>query len=250
MAHLTLRNVSLSFPIYHGGARSLKRAVLAAAMPGNLKARDHGRVTVSALKDINLDLRAGDRLALIGANGGGKTSLLKLMGGIYVPQEGVVETEGNLRILLSTTLGMSVNATGWENILLMGLHMKIRPAEMRGHYAEIAKWSALGTYLDAPVRTYSAGMLARLAFATATCFSPDILLLDEWLGVGDRDFQANAQERLKSFVGGTSIVVLASHSLPLVEAWCNKAILLENGRITAQGSVAEIRARYENAQIR
>jgi len=245
MAFLDLAHVSLDYPVYHGSSRSLKKSLLAASTQGNL-ARDAlaDRISVRALSDINLNLRNGDRLGLIGPNGAGKTTLLKVLAGVFEPTEGRISGGGRLSALLDTQVGLNPDATGRENIVLRGMYMDIHPSEMRRHADDVAEFSELGTYLDMPVRTYSAGMMIRLAFAISTCVPPEILLMDEWLAAGDARFLAKAQRRMENFVEASNILVLASHSLPLVQQWCNRALLLDQGHIVAAGPVDEVIATY------
>jgi ABC-type polysaccharide/polyol phosphate transport system ATPase subunit len=246
MAHLHLVNVSLDYPVYHGSSRSLKKSLLAASTQGNL-ARDalDGRVSVRALSNIDLDLKNGDRLGLIGPNGAGKTTLLKVLGGIFEPSNGYLSAAGRVSALLDTTVGLNPEATGRENIVLRGMFMDIHPKEMRRHADDVAEFTELGNYLDMPVRTYSAGMMVRLAFAISTCVPPEILVMDEWLAAGDARFLAKAQKRMETFVEASSILVLASHSLPLIQAWCTSALLLDQGHILAAGAVDEVVAAYQ-----
>ena len=202
-------------------------------------------MTVAALSDIDLDIQHGDRLALIGVNGAGKSTLLKVLAGIYEPTRGRVHASGQVSALLTASVGLNPEATGRENIVMRGMYLDIPPRVMRAHVDEIADFTDLGYYLDMPVRTYSAGMLIRLCFAVATAFPPEILLMDEWLLAGDAAFLAKARQRMGEFVSGSSIMVLASHAIPLLEEWCNRAILLDQGRIVAAGPVAEIARRHE-----
>lgn len=245
MAFVRLRGVSVEFPIYSGGSRSLKKLVLSATTKGNVASDARNRVTVQALTDIDLDVGHGDRLALIGVNGAGKSTLLKVLAGIYEPTSGRVQAEGQVSALLSAQVGLNMDATGRENIVMRGMYLDIHPRAMREHVDEIADFTELGYYIDMPVRTYSAGMIIRLCFAVATAFPPEILLMDEWILAGDSVFLQKAKKRMETFVAGSSILVLASHAMPLLEEWCNRAILLEGGRIVASGTVAELASRYE-----
>jgi ABC-type polysaccharide/polyol phosphate transport system ATPase subunit len=244
VSFLRLRNVSVEFPIYQGSSRSLKKALLATSTRGNLAKDGLDRVTVRALNDISFDIANGDRLALIGPNGAGKTTLLKLLAGVFEPTRGSFASSGNVSSLLDTGVGLQGDATGHENIILRGMFMGIRPREMREMASEIAEFTELGHYLDMPVRTYSSGMMIRLAFAIATCVPPDILIMDEWLTAGDAKFLEKAQHRIEGFVRASSILVLASHSMGLVEQWCNRGILLDHGQVAAMGSVKEATAAY------
>jgi ABC-type polysaccharide/polyol phosphate transport system ATPase subunit len=239
VASLTLQGVSIVFPIYHASARSMRRFAIRGALGGKVSL-DTRHPSVAALTDIDLSLADGDRLALVGANGSGKTTLLRTAAGIYPPTAGRVTRSGRVTPLLGVGTGVNLAATGLENIYLLGMHLDIPPARLRSAVDEIVAWTELGPFLGAPLRTYSAGMILRLAFAVSTAFPPDILLMDEWVGLADAEFRMKAYERMSAFVNGARIIVLASHSRELLEAWCNRAILLEAGRLTAAGTVSEV----------
>jgi ABC-type polysaccharide/polyol phosphate transport system ATPase subunit len=247
MAFLRLRNLSVEFPIYQGGSRSLKKMLVASTMQRNLARDAADRIKVRALNDVTLDVEDGDRLALIGANGAGKTTLLRVLAGIYAPTRGDCRSSGRASALLDVSLGLNPDATGRENILLRGMYMNIHPREMRSRVDEIAEFTELGPYIDMPARTYSAGMLVRLGFAISTCTPAEILLMDEWLSAGDARFLDKAQRRMEEFVGSSKIVVLASHSTDLLRRWCHRGIMLEQGRIVAQGRIDDVIATYLGA---
>jgi ABC-2 type transport system ATP-binding protein/lipopolysaccharide transport system ATP-binding protein len=244
MSFVRLRDVSVEFPIYQASSRSLKKLLLASSTRGNLGRDAHDRVNVRALTSVSFELGNGERLGVIGLNGAGKSTLLKVLAGVYEPTHGVFASSGRVSSLLDIQVGLNVDATGRENIILRGMYMGIHPSEMRERAAEVAEFTELGEYLDMPVRTYSAGMMIRLAFAASTCIPPDILIMDEWLTAGDAQFLEKAQRRVESFVRTSSILVLASHSLELVEQWCNRGILLHQGRALAIGPIGEIIAAY------
>jgi ABC-2 type transport system ATP-binding protein/lipopolysaccharide transport system ATP-binding protein len=240
VSFLRLRNVSVEFPIYQGSSRSLKKVLLASSTRGNLGRDASDRINVRALSDVSLEIADGDRFALIGLNGAGKTTLLKVLAGVYEPTRGQFFSSGRVSSLLETQVGLNGDATGRENIILRGMYLGIHPREMRARAAAVAEFTELADYLDMPVRTYSAGMMVRLAFAISTCIPPDILIMDEWLAAGDAQFLEKAQRRVEAFVRASSILVLASHSLELVERWCSRGILLHHGRVMAVGPIAEV----------
>jgi lipopolysaccharide transport system ATP-binding protein len=231
MASISLQACSLNLPVYGTGNRSLKQMVMSAATGGRIASDSRQITVVEALKDISLEIRAGDRIGLLGHNGAGKTTLLRLLGGVYEPSGGAITIEGRVTSLIDVTLGMDFEATGYENILLRGLMLGISRPEIRGLTPEIAEFSGLGGYLSMPVRTYSSGMVLRVAFSIVTSVHPDILLMDEWLSVGDADFVKKAEERLKKLVDKASILVLASHNAKIIKDLCNVTVLLEHGRI-------------------
>ncbi len=248
MAYLRLDKVCVDFPVYYGGSPSLKKELLDAAKrkQRNLARNDADKISVRALNEITLDIEKGDRVAIIGANGAGKTTLLKVLARIYEPTTGSIKTSGAISSMLDVNVGFDPDATGYDNILLRGMFMNIRPASMKGHVTQIAEFTELGPYLDMPVRTYSAGMSMRLSFAIATCVPPEILVMDEWLSAGDASFLEKARRRMEEFVRSSSVMVLASHSMPLLEQWCNRAILLDQGHIRVIGDLKSVAAVYSN----
>ena len=247
MAFLRLRDLSLEFPIYQGGSRSLKKTIVANTTRGNLARDALDRINVRALNHLNFNIEQGDRVGLLGLNGSGKTTLLKVLAGIYRPTKGRLLASGHVSALLDISVGMNPDATGYENIILRGMYMDIHPRDMRKRADEIAAFTELGDYLDMPVRTYSSGMSVRLAFATATCITPEILLLDEWLSAGDALFLAKAKRRMEDFVRLSSVLVIASHSMPLLEEWCTRGIWLEYGNVKMMGPMKDVIASYHEA---
>jgi len=244
MPFLRARNLSVEFSIYQGSSRSLKKMVFATAMQGNLGRDSADRINVRALNDVSLDIENGDRVGLIGANGAGKTTLLRVLAGIYFPTRGKLYSSGKISALLDASVGLNAEATGRENIILRGMYMDIHPRDMRARVDEIVEFTELGPYIDMPARTYSSGMMVRLGFAISTCMPAEILIMDEWLSAGDIRFLEKAQRRMEQFVGGSSILVLASHSPELLRKWCNRGIMLQNGRIAAHGSIDEVIKAY------
>lgn len=233
-AQILVEGVSIFFPLYHGSARSLKKTVMAAAS-GRLGKDRQDRVVVQALREISFTLHGGDRLGLIGANGGGKTTLLRTLAGIYEPVMGRVRVQGSLNALLDASLGMNLELTGRENIMLRGLYNGL-PRPMLGQLEQdVAEFAGLGNFLDLPVRIYSAGMVVRLGFALATAIRPQILLMDEWILAGDAEFMERARHRLEAMVRSADILVLSTHDLEIVRTWCSRVLWLDQGRIRADG---------------
>jgi lipopolysaccharide transport system ATP-binding protein len=233
--HISLDNVSVRFPIYDARARSFKRTMMSAASGGRFVSagQSHKLTIVEALHDINLDIREGERVALIGGNGAGKTTLLRVLAGVYVPERGNISIEGRVTSLLDSMLGMDGESTGYENMFLRGLFLGLKPKQITELTDEIADFSELGHFLDMPVRTYSSGMTLRLAFSISTIIKPEILLMDEWMSVGDAQFKKKAEERLEKFVGDAGILVVATHDDGLVKRLATKRVMLEHGVITS-----------------
>jgi lipopolysaccharide transport system ATP-binding protein len=227
-ASITCTDLTLRFPVYGVDAKSLKKALARVAVGGRLG--EHAGVTdVTALSGVNLKLRPGDRLGLIGHNGSGKTTLLRALSGAYEPDEGSVEVNGRIAALLDLSLGIDPTASGYENIRLRGRISGLSTKEITQRMDEIAAFTGLGPFLAMPVKTYSAGMQARLAFAAATAVEADVLLMDEWIAVGDADFQKLAHKRLLTLVERAGILVLATHEVPLLKLYCNKVMRMEGG---------------------
>ena len=242
-ARIDITDVSVFFPLYHGSSRSLKKTVMAAAS-GRLGQDRQSRVVVQALRDISFSLTSGDRLGLVGANGAGKTTLLRTLGGIYEPVTGHVRLQGSVTTLLDATLGMNLELTGRENIQLRGLYTGVAQTDIPALEEDVAQFAGLGDFLDLPVRTYSSGMVVRLAFAMATASRPQILLMDEWFVVGDAEFMDKAKDRLEGMVRGAEILVLSTHSLEIIRSWCTRVLWIDQGRIRQDGLPDEVLPAY------
>lgn len=239
MSYIKAQNLVVEFPLFNNTHRSIKNAVLHATTGGRL-AKYAGKTTgVRALDTLNFEIQKGDRVGLMGHNGSGKTTLLRVLAGAYEPTHGALYLKGRVASLLDISLGMDHDATGYENIFLRGIMMGLTPAEIREKTDEIAAFTELGEYLDMPVRTYSSGMQLRLAFAVSTSVQADIIVMDEWLSVGDAGFMARASERLQKLVDGASILVIASHDPNLIRKICNRAFCMEHGRIVKEINPAE-----------
>lgn len=251
MASIVLNNVVIDFPIY--GVQPLLRKALFARLAdlgiriANLGRNRDGaqkRLVIRALDTFSLTLNHGDHVGLIGPNGAGKSTLLRVLAGIYAPTHGHIEIEGRISPLFSTSPGLDMDDTGYENIYTCGLFLGMSRKEIEAKLSDIAAFSELGDYLGLPVRTYSTGMLVRLGFAVATAIEPEILLLDEGLGAGDARFAKRARERVDKLIRRSSILVLASHSDELIKQMCNRALLLDHGKLIADGTPNEVIAEY------
>lgn len=245
MAAIVLDNVSVDFPVY-GSHRSFRKALVEKATGGFIRheTAHPDRVTVNALVDISFELSHGDRLGLVGHNGAGKSTLLKVVAGVYEPTRGHVYAEGRITPLFDAMPGLDPEDTGYENIVTAGMLLGMSREEIIAKIPEIEEFSELGEFLSLPVRTYSTGMQTRLGFAVASAIEPGILLMDEGIGAGDARFAERASRRLKEFIGRSQIMVLASHSDSLIRSTCNKAALMQAGRILAAGGVEEVLAQY------
>jgi ABC-2 type transport system ATP-binding protein/lipopolysaccharide transport system ATP-binding protein len=243
-ATVVLDEVAVSFPVYQAGSRSLKKRALFHGSGGRIGRDAHQRIVVEALRGVSLSLKRGDRLALIGPNGAGKTTLLRVIAGIYEPERGVVRTRGSISPMFDVSLGIDAELSGYDNFRIRGLLLGLSPRAIEQHLPDIAEFTELGGYLDMPVRTYSAGMILRLSFAVATCFEPEILLMDEWILAGDAHFLGRAELRIKRFVERASVLVLSSHNREICSRWCTKALWLDQGQVRAFGPVDEVIADY------
>ncbi|MCB5176433.1 ABC transporter ATP-binding protein [Microvirga lenta] len=247
MALLELDNISLDFPVLQTKARGNHPGLQSNAVGGQLADGGAGYLRVRALDGLSLRLEPGDRLALLGHNGAGKSTLLRVMAKLYAPTEGHIVVEGRVAPLLNLSFGLDMEATGYDNIFIRGLFLGMSRAEIRRKIDSIAEFSELGEFLDLPMRTYSSGMRARLAFAVSTHVDTDILLLDEVVATGDAAFLRKANEQLEGFMMQSKIMVLASHSNSVLRDLCNKALLLEHGRAKAFGSVDEVIQIYKTS---
>lgn len=197
-----------------------------------------------ALKDINFSLQKGDRLGILGLNGAGKSTLLKVIAGVLKPTEGSVTTKGTIVPLLELGAGFDPQYTGAENIYLYGAVLGYSREFLESKYDEIVEFSGLGEFIDVPIKNYSSGMKSRLGFSIATIVEPEILILDEVLSVGDAKFRKKSEKKIMSMFDKGVTVLFVSHSLDQVKRLCNKAILLEKGRIIAQGDIDAVSKIY------
>ena len=245
---IELKDVGVDFVIYQGSGRSLRKSVLHAGTGGMLSHDAHHRTFVRALFGISFTLQKGDRLGLVGANGAGKSTLLRVLAGVYEPTRGYVRVVGQVTPLFDISQGLDSDATGYENILLRAAYLGLSRRETMSAMDEIAEFTELGDYLDLPIRTYSAGMMLRLAFGVTTTVRSDVLLLDEWIAAGDMGFLEKAQQRASSFVRRSNVLVVASHSKDVIQRLCNKALWLDKGDMIKFGDVGEVWDAYEQAQ--
>ncbi len=221
MAHIKLQEVSVEIPIYSNHNRSIKNSFLKKFTKD--KVLPH---TVKALSHVTLQLKDGDRLGVMGPNGAGKSTLLRTLAGVYQPTSGKIEVKGRIASLIDISLGMDSEATGYENIRMRGIMMGLSLRQIKSMEEEIADFSGLGDFLHMPIRTYSTGMHMRLGFAVSTAVDADIILMDEWLSVGDSEFILRAEKRLENFIKRSSILVIASHSQDLIKKISTRTLKL------------------------
>ena len=232
MPLVTANKVTLDFPIYGANTRSLKNRIIKSATGGTL-AKDSGTgVMVRALDNVSFEMHEGDRIGIIGHNGAGKSTLLRVLAGIYEVSDGSINVKGRITSMLSITLGMDMEATGLEYIYVRGYILGVKKNVIKKMIDDIVDFSGIGDYLYLPIRTYSSGMIMRLAFAVSTAVQTDIVLMDEWLSVGDEEFMAKAKQRLKAMMEKSRIVVLASHDLELIKDQSTKIFRLDHGLLS------------------
>lgn len=238
---IQVEGVSLSFPLTSHRPRGIKQALLDAVTGQRIRAE---RKEFQALTDINLSVKRGEVLGLIGANGSGKSTLLTTICGIYQPDRGRVITNGRISALLELGAGFRDDLTGLENIQLNGAILGVPPDVVRAKTGEIVEFSGLGQFVEQPLRTYSSGMRARLGFAIAATIQPEILLIDEVLSVGDEEFARKSLARIEELATGDTTIVVVSHNLLLLKKLCRRIVLLSKGRIAEDGDPETVVARY------
>lgn len=241
MAAIFLRNLSVDIPIFDVGRASLRKALLGRAIGGRF-GESGSHVTVNALKNIDLEAHDGDRIGLIGDNGSGKSTLLRVISHVYPPTSGTATIIGKVSPMFETTLGISTDATGLENIQIAGAIWGMSRAQIKNSIEDIVEFTELGDYLKLPIRTYSNGMMLRLAFAIATVREPEILAIDEVIGVGDAGFFEKAFARLLRLVERSRILVIAAHQDAVLRRVCNKVVWLSHGSVMAFGDIEDVLA--------
>jgi len=206
----------------------------------NMFRRDEGPSHFWALRNVSFKVERGESLAVIGPNGAGKSTLLQVLAGIITPTEGEIDIRGQVSSLLTLGAGFDQDLSGRENILLAGAFLGMSTREINRRLEDIIEFTDIGAFIDAPIKTYSSGMRARLGFSIATSVDPDLLLLDEVLSTGDQVFRAKSQARVMELVRAAKGIVLVTHDMNWVTEFCNRAMLLEQGTIVAEGDPSEI----------
>lgn len=232
-------DVSIKFNLSQEKLDSLKEYVLKLF---------HGKVKYDefwALQDVNFELKKGERLGILGLNGAGKSTLLKVIAGVYKATTGTVERHGVVAPLLELGAGFDMQYTARENIYLYGAVLGYSREFIEEKFDEIIEFAELGKFVDVPLKNYSSGMKSRLGFAICTAVKPDILILDEVLSVGDAKFKKKSEKRVTDMFDDGVTVLFVSHSLAQVKRLCNKAIILDHGKMIAYGDIAEVAPIYE-----
>ena len=239
---ISLANIDL-----HYSANAFRERSLKSFLAKSLQLKRHAREQhdIHALKNITIEIGAGERVGLLGHNGAGKSTFLKLLAGLYPPSAGVRVVKGTVRSIFEIGLGFEPDATGRENILYRGLLLGLPPKFMRDIESEIVAFADLGEFIDYPVKTYSTGMLVRIAFAISTAVGGDILLLDEIIGAGDANFMVKARRRIQTLVEQSEILVLASHDLDTLAGICQRGVVFHHGEIAFDGPIPDAITRYK-----
>ncbi len=237
-AMIEVSDVSMRFRLNNDRIMSLKEFVTT-ALRGKLDYREF-----TALDHVSFTVEKGETLGLIGRNGAGKSTMLKVISGILKPTEGSVVCHGNVVPMLELGSGFDMDLTGRENIFLNGAILGYGEEFLKAKYEEIVDFSELGQFIEVPIRNYSSGMLARLAFSIATVVKPEILIVDEILSVGDAQFQEKSKKRMLELMGGGTTVLFVSHSIEQIREMCNRVVWLEQGRVQADGEAEEVCDKY------
>ena len=236
---IDVQNVSMCFRLTDDKILSLKEFVTR-KLSGKLKTNEFW-----ALKHVGFDVCKGEVMGIIGHNGAGKSTILKVISGILKPTEGSVTCRGNIVPMLELGSGFDMDLTGHENIFLNGAILGYSEEFLQSKYDEIVAFSELGQFIEVPIRNYSSGTLARLAFSIAAVVNPEILIVDEILSVGDANFQEKSRKRMLELMSGGTTVLFVSHSLPQIREMCDRVVWLEHGEVQAVGATREICDRYE-----
>jgi ABC-type polysaccharide/polyol phosphate transport system ATPase subunit len=246
MARIELDNVSVSFRVRHMRRITLKEYLLRRLVSRAV----NPVVTVEALQNVNLTLEEGQRVGILGHNGAGKSTILKVLAGIYPPTGGRRIVEGRISSLFDISLGFELEASGWENIAYRGYLQGESPKSIEEKMQAIADFTELGDFLNMPVRHYSAGMMVRLAFSIATAIEPEILLVDEVLSVGDMAFQEKARKRMREMIDRAKLIVMVSHDLASLGRLCERGIWMDHGRVRMDGHMEDVIAAYSESVSR
>lgn len=249
MSSIKLNNVTVAYP---APVSNRQKSALAAAANlasfGRFAQDARGVPYVIALDSISLDLKQGSRVGIVGRNGSGKSTLLRTMAGIITPRSGAVTVTGRIGCVMNAYVGMNADASGLENMRMVGHIYGLRGPALDRAIKEAAEFTELGPFLHMPMRTYSAGMAARVGFAMATAEGADVLLIDEVIGAGDQHFIGKAVQRTIQMAERSGVCVLASHGSDIMRAFCDQAIWLDGGTVKAHGPVDEVLRAYDASE--
>jgi ABC-type polysaccharide/polyol phosphate transport system ATPase subunit len=241
MARVSLQNISVELAVYNARGRAIKSEILRRTVGGRLEdSRDKSVVIVQALRNVTFEVHDGERVGLIGGNGAGKTTLLRVLSRVFTPTHGNALIEGRISSLIDLTMGMDPEATGYENIVMRGVMLGLDPKSAAELTDEVAEFSQLGEFLNLPIRTYSSGMMLRLAFAVTTAVQPEIAIFDELIGVGDAAFAERAQKRLERLISNANIMFLATHDNGSIRRFCNRVLWLSEGQVQMDGAPDDV----------
>lgn len=251
MAHILLDKASVELAVYNSRGRGLKQEILRRTVGGGLhNDRDRSIQVVRALNEVSFEARDGDRIGLIGSNGAGKTTLLRVLSRVYPPTGGRALIEGRISALTDLSMGIDPDATGYDNIAMRAVMLGLTSKEAEALVPDVEEFSELGEFLGLPIRTYSSGMILRLSFAVSTAVHPDILLLDEIVGVGDAAFTARAEKRMQDTIQRSSIMFLASHNNETIRRFCNRTLWLNGGKLMMDGGTEDVLEAYARTSAR
>ena len=239
MSIICLENVNLIFKVWR------EKRIKDILIPGSIRFNDFdSNGSVHAIRDMNMVIKDGERLAIIGHNGAGKSTFLKMISGIYPPTSGELTVEGRISSMFELSTGFEMELNGWDNIYLRGLMLGETPDNIKDKMREIGEFSELGDFLNMPVKYYSSGMFVRLAFSVSTAIKPDILLLDEVVAAGDAGFLAKAKSRMNEMVENSKIMVLVTHGMKDAIEMCNRCVWFERGKIIMDGDPDQVTNAY------
>ena len=249
MAHILAESVTIDYPLTRSISSKAARKNGGSDRLGANMVLKNGKPFLRAIDNLSLEVHESGRLGIIGLNGSGKSTMLRALAGIFPPSSGRIRVEGEISSLLNVGLGTRSESTGRQNIYLRGYMRGMSKQQIREKEEEIIEFSELHEYIDMPVRNYSAGMGLRLSFAIATTLQPEVLLLDEWIGAGDQQFQQKARQRMKDIFQNSGLSVICSHNVRLIESNCDQVIWLHRGKVVREGATFDVLPHYEEWRL-
>jgi lipopolysaccharide transport system ATP-binding protein len=242
---IDIKNVTIQYPLRYPDRENIRSILVSLLSKKKQETSVSSVKNVKALDSISLQIQEGERVGLIGANGSGKTTLLKMLSGVIYPNAGEFRIDGRINAILDPSLGMDHEASGIENIRIRSMLLGLPIADLDIKIHEITQFSELGDAIRRPIKTYSSGMMMRLMFSIATAIQPDILVMDEWLSAGDISFVSKALNKMKGLIQSSRILVLASHSEPVLKEWCTRLVWLNSGQVAMDGAPEDVIAAYK-----